>query len=222
MLVKFVLILVWTLLVCPEKCIYTHLVRLLWFCIVWLGWARCWLSLFGFWFERSVGLPREMHIYPLGEAVMAVWTCLQMPVQSIKLLMGTSQTRTSSANHHCTYKILDNTTPPCFCRWYLPISEVQHWFLSRDLDKIGSSLAFPQFYANLKIWFKLGSPQLTTHKIMYKINFWFSSPSSIEMLALSIWLVLVFQVNEIYRNELLHVWELSEVIRAEKIKNKWD
>ena len=68
---------------------------------VWFGLARYLLGLFGFWFERSVGLPREMHIYPLGEAVMAVWTCLQMPVQSIKLLMGTSQTRTSSANHHC-------------------------------------------------------------------------------------------------------------------------
>ena len=122
---------------------------------VWFGLARYLLGLFGFWFERSVGLPREMHIYPLGEAMMAVWTCLQMPVQSIKLLMGTSQTRTSSANHHCNGRC---NTPlrKCpfesgFCRWYFPISEVQHWFFSRDLDKIGSSLAFPQFYANLKI-----------------------------------------------------------------------
>ena len=34
---------------------------------VWFGLARYLLGLFGFWFERSVGLPREMHIYPLGE-----------------------------------------------------------------------------------------------------------------------------------------------------------
>ena len=50
---------------------------------VWFGLARYLLGLFGFWFERSVGLPREMHIYPLGGAVFfglawlgVGWVCL--------------------------------------------------------------------------------------------------------------------------------------------------
>ena len=88
-----------------------------------------------------------------------------------------------------------------FCTWGDSFREVQNWFFWRNFDKIGSSLA-PQFYANFKIWFKLGSPQLTTHKTVYKICFRFCSPSLNWSKGL-LYLVLVVLENEIWRNCLL-------------------